>query len=85
MFCWSWLAGYLQRGLGIPPAGRMARWRDGRGGEGGGGRTSASMCLPCTDINLDRILFFVVERVKKSKLYDSLEMNSCEHVIWLKL
>lgn len=58
MFCWSWLAGYLQRGLGIPPAGRMARWRDGRGGEGGGGRKSASMCLPCPDINLDRILAY---------------------------
>lgn len=28
MFCWSWLAGYLQRGLGIPPAGGMGRWRD---------------------------------------------------------
>lgn len=30
MFCWSWLAGYLQRGLGIPPAGGMRRWRDRR-------------------------------------------------------
>lgn len=37
MFCWSWQAGYLQRGLGIPPAGGMGRWRDGKGGEGGGG------------------------------------------------
>lgn len=34
MFCWSWLAGYLQRGLGIPPAGGMGRWRDGKGGGG---------------------------------------------------
>lgn len=60
MFCWSWLAGYLQRGLGIPPAGGMGRWRDGRGGEGGGGggRESVSMCLRCPHINLERMLSF---------------------------
>lgn len=37
MFCRSWQAGYLQRGLGIPPAGGMGRWKDGKGVEGGGG------------------------------------------------
>lgn len=39
MFCRFWLAGYLQRGLGIPPAGGNGRWRDGRGGGGGGSRS----------------------------------------------
>lgn len=51
MFCWSWLAGYLRRGLGIPPAGGM-----GEGGRGGGERESFSMCLLCPDINLETML-----------------------------
>lgn len=58
MFSWSWLAGYLQRGLGIPPAGGMWRWRDGRGGEGGGERESVAMCLRLPDINSERMLAY---------------------------
>lgn len=39
MFCWSWLPGYLQRGLGILPAGGTREWWD------GDGASWASMCL----------------------------------------
>lgn len=58
MFCWSWLAGYLQRGLGIPAAGGIRGWRHGRRGGGGGGgeREPVSMCLLCPNINLEMML-----------------------------
>lgn len=51
MFCWSWQAGYLQRGLGIPPAEGMGRWRDGKGRE----EEEVSMCLWPPDMKLDRM------------------------------
>lgn len=58
MFCWFRLASYLLRGLGIPPAGGMGRWRDGKGGGVGGENELVFMCLLCPDINFKRTLAY---------------------------
>lgn len=65
MFCWSWQAGYLQRGLGIPPAGGM---RD-EGMEKVEKEEEGSMCLRRTDIKSQRVLAYC-PLVRRNWYYD---------------